>query len=58
MTVSQESKLQAAKDIIANYVKNDKAQTLSPEQVCDFFKQLYHTIDDTLPESNRKIGLG
>jgi hypothetical protein len=59
--ITREAKLNATKDIIANYVKvaNEHHQPLSPDQVCEFFSKLYRTIDETVPDpEKRRVGLG
>lgn len=64
--VSGEAKLAAAKEIVATYIKSAVIQDgehsrrldISPDQICDLFKQVYNTIDETLPAQQRKVGLG
>lgn len=63
--VSREAKLAAAKDIVTSYiasavVKNGDNQTqpLSIDDVCKLFAKVYDTVDSTLPNAERKVGLG
>jgi hypothetical protein len=63
--VSKEMKLSAAKEIVAAYIKathkngDEERPALSPEEVCSFFKQVYTTIDETIPSpESRRVGLG
>ncbi|MBY0404236.1 MAG: hypothetical protein K2X66_10080, partial [Cyanobacteria bacterium] len=56
--VTREAKLAAAKEIVASYVKSAQIKTgdsekpaLSPQEVCDFFKSVYKTIDEVIPEA-------
>jgi len=63
--VSREAKLQAAKEIVATYIKSAMVKegensrlALSPNEVCDLFRQVYGTIDDAIPTGARKMGLG
>lgn len=63
--VSREAKLQAAKEIVATYIKsavvkegeNQRLQ-ISADEICAMFKQVYETIDETVPNQARKMGLG
>ncbi len=63
--VSREVKLNAAKDIVTNYirsavVKNGENQKLelSVDEVCKLFTRVYETIDEAVPNVPRKVGLG
>lgn len=54
--IPKDMKLSAAKDIVASYVRNNQ---LKPAEVADLFKQIYRTIDETIPDpQKRSIGLG
>ncbi len=55
--VSKESKLDAAKAIVASYAKNSNT-SLSPDELCDVFKKVFATIDETLPAPDKgRVGL-
>lgn len=63
--VSREAKLSAAKEIVMAYIKSapekkgeDQKLNLSIEEVCSLFRKVYDTIDETIPNQSRKIGLG
>lgn len=60
--VSKDTKLSVAKDItnayVSSYNKESEAK-LSVEDVCNAFKKIYKTVEETVPEKgDRKIGLG
>lgn len=63
--VSKEMKLSATKDIVSSYIKasikegDRERPALSPDEVCELFKKVYNTIDETIPSAeHRKVGLG
>ncbi|WP_373531305.1 hypothetical protein [Vampirovibrio sp.] len=57
--VSKEQKLFAAKDIVASYLKGEGGKNVSPEQIGQIFSQVFNTIDETLPDpEKRRVGLG
>jgi hypothetical protein len=63
--VSREAKLNAAKDIVNTYirnavVKNGESQRLelSVDEVCSMFRKVFDTIDETVPDTPRRVGLG
>lgn len=64
--VSKEQKLAAAREIVANYVRNAEIKdgektrpALTPDEVCQFFRQMYSTIEEVVPEAApRRVGLG
>lgn len=63
--VSREAKLNAAKEIVATYIKSavikqgeDQRLELSADEICELFRKVYGTIDEALPEVPRKVGLG
>lgn len=63
--VNREAKLNAAKDIVAIYIKSsvikqgeDQKLELSADDVCNLFKKVYETIEETVPNESRKVGLG
>ena len=63
--VSREAKLTAAKEIVNTYIKSavvkkgeDQYLELSAEEICKIFVQVFNTIDETLPNTQRKVGLG
>ncbi len=63
--VSPEAKLNAAKEIVTAYiksavVKNGENQKLemSSDEVCEMFKKVFETIDESVPNVSRKVGLG
>ena len=63
--VSREAKLSAAKDIVMTYIKSavvkegeNQKLALSPDDVCSLFKRVYGTIEETVPDLARKVGLG
>jgi hypothetical protein len=63
--VSREAKLNAAKEIVATYIKSavikkgeDQKLDLSADEVCNLFRKVYDTIDETLPDKTRRVGLG
>ena len=54
--VSKESKLTAAKDIVASYVKSK--EDLSVDDVCEALRKVYGTISDLTPdEQASRVGL-
>jgi hypothetical protein len=57
--VSKEQKLFAAKDIVASYLKGEGGKNVSPEQIGQIFTQVFNTIDETIPDpEKRRVGLG
>jgi hypothetical protein len=57
--VSKEQKLLAAKDIVSNYIRGEGGKNIAPEQLGHLFTQVFNTIDQTLPDpEKRRIGLG
>jgi hypothetical protein len=63
--VSREAKLNAAKDIVTTYIKSavlkegeSQKLSMSTEEVCALFRKVYDTIEDTVPNAPRKVGLG
>jgi hypothetical protein len=57
--VSKEQKLFAAKDIVASYLKGEGGKNVSPEQIGQIFSQVFNTIDETIPDpEKRRVGLG
>ena len=57
--VSKEHKLFAAKDIVASYLKGEGGKNVSPEQIGQIFTQVYSTIDQAIPDpEKRRVGLG
>lgn len=60
--VAKDIKLSIAKDLTNAYVSSynkDNDQKLSVDDVCQAFKKLYKTVDETCPDAgDRKIGLG
>lgn len=57
--VSKEQKLYAAKDIVASYLKGEGGKSVAPDQIGHIFSQVYNTIDQTIPDpEKRKVGLG
>jgi hypothetical protein len=57
--VSKEAKLNAAKDIVASYLRGANTPALTGEDVCQLFKKVYDTIEDVVPEGQpRRVGLG
>jgi len=60
--VAKDIKLNVAKDIVNAYVSSynkENEKKLSVEEVCEAFKQIYKTVDQTVPDqTDRKIGLG
>lgn len=56
--VPREAKLNAAKDIVASYVRSEKGAALSPDEVCEMLRKVYGTVDDLVPDPDgRRIGL-
>ena len=60
--VSKDIKLNVAKDITNAYVSSynrDNESKLSVDDVCEAFKKIFKTVEETLPgDGDRKIGLG
>ncbi len=57
--VTKEQKLFATKDIVASYLKGEGGKNVSPEQIGHIFSQVFNTIDQTIPDpEKRKVGLG
>ncbi len=57
--VSKEQKLAAAKDIVSNYLRGEGGKNVTPEQIGSIFNQVYGTIDQAIPDpEKRRIGLG
>lgn len=63
--ISREAKLNVAKEIVTTYirsavVKNGESQRLemSAEDVCRLFQQVYQAVDETVPNPERRVGLG
>ncbi|MCA9789549.1 MAG: hypothetical protein KC476_01125 [Cyanobacteria bacterium HKST-UBA06] len=62
--ISRESKLTATTAILNGYIKTFESKEgnggskISLDEVCAGFKQIYQTIEDTLPNAERRVGLG
>ena len=57
--VSRETKLNAAKDIVGNFIRGDYGKGLSADDVCKLIGKVYNAIEETVPDpEKRKIGLG
>lgn len=63
--VSRETVLHITKDIVTAYIRSavvkhgeDQRLELSPEQICEVFKKVYSTVEETAPNVPRKVGLG
>lgn len=63
--VSKEAKLNAAKEIVTAYIKSavvkegeNQRSPLTAGDICSLFKDVYGTIEETLPSHPRKVGLG
>lgn len=57
--VTKEQKLQAAKDIVASYLKGEGGKNVAPDQIGHIFTQVFNTIDQTIPDpEKRRVGLG
>ena len=57
--VSKEVKLAIAKDLVASYLRGDGGKNVSPDQIGSLFQQVFSTIDQTVPDpEKRRVGLG
>lgn len=57
--ISKETKLSAAKDLVANYLRGEGGKNVAPEQIGEIFRQVYSSIDQTFPDAEkRRVGLG
>lgn len=62
--ISKDAKLQATTSILNSYIKTFESKespagrAITLDEICQGFKQVYNTIDDTLPNEARKVGLG
>ncbi len=64
--VTREAKLHVAKDIVTTYIKsavvkegeNQQHLKLTPQDICNLFREVYQAVDETVPENPRRIGLG
>jgi len=57
--VSKEQKLFVAKDLVASYLRGEGGRNVSPEQIGEIFGQVYNSIDQLVPDpEKRRIGLG
>lgn len=63
--VSREAKLNAAKDIVTTFIKSAVVKSgenqrleMSVDEVCDLFRKVFDTIEESVPNVPRKVGLG
>lgn len=63
--VTREAKLNATKEIVCAYIKSavekegeKSAQAMSQDDLCKLIEKVYGTIDSTLPNKEKKVGLG
>jgi hypothetical protein len=57
--ISKETKLSAARDLVASYLRGEGGKNVAPNQIGEVFKQVYTSIDQTFPDpEKRRVGLG
>ena len=57
--IPKEQKLLAAKDIVASYLRGEGGKNVSPDQIGTIFTQVYNSIDQVIPDpEKRRVGLG
>jgi hypothetical protein len=57
--ITKDQKFHVAKELVASYLRGEGGKNVSPDQIGPLFKQVFKSVDDTLPEpEKRQIGLG
>jgi hypothetical protein len=57
--ISKDQKFQAARELVASYLRGEGGKNVSPDQIGPLFMQVFKSVDETLPEpEKRRIGLG